>query len=149
MKRFLTHENLRLGVEILLIIAVVALVFTNSHPTRAEDGGGPDNPQASYYWYQCDTPTTAHVAVFKNRIHIYCPSTTAISGAPALDTLIHWFAFPSSPDSALASRYLSIFETAVISGKNVWLQLDPTDTSGSSYGCLSSDCRQISAAELR
>ncbi len=147
MKRFLTHENLRLGVEILLVIAVVALVFTNSHPTRAEDGGGPDNPQA-LYWYRCDTSASAHVAVFKNRIHINCPATTSINGGPDL-TNIYWFAFPSSPDSALASRYLSIFETAVISGKNLWLQLDPNDTSGSSYGCSSSDCRQISAAELR
>jgi len=148
MKRFLTHENLRLGVEILLVIAVVALVFTSSHPTRAEDGGGPDNPQASYYWYRCDTSATAHVAVFNNRIHINCPATTAVNGGPAL-TNIYWFAFPSSPDSALASRYLSIFETAVISGKNIWLQLDPLDTSGSSYGCSITDCRQISAAELR
>lgn len=148
MKRLLNRANLRIAIEIILVISVVAFAFTRSAPTPAA-AEPPSAALLSLYWYQCNAPATQHVGLFTNRVHIYCATTTPVYTAPALSTSIHWFAVPTSPDSAEASRFLSLFQSSTISGRYLWVELDPTDTSGSTFGCGSSDCRRIYGAELR
>lgn len=145
MKRFLTVSNLRMSVEILLVIALLMIALPGASVNQASAQQEPEAPTA-YYWYQCNAPT--HVGLFMNRVHIYCTSTTPVSGAPAL-TGIYWFAFPTSPDSAEASRFMSIMQSSRITGIVVWVYLNPSDTSGSSFGCGSSNCRRIIGIELR
>lgn len=147
MKRMLTPANLRLTVEVILVIVALIFTLSRSIPTEAAAPPALAAPDA-IYWYQCNTPTTMHVGLFSNRVHVYCTTTTPIAGAPAIDG-IFWFTVPTAPDSAAASRYLSLFQSATISGRYLWVELDPNDTSGTSFGCGSSNCRRIVGAELR
>ncbi len=147
MKRLFTFSNLRLSIEVLLLVAVLAVALPRVAPTQAAAPPAP-NAAGTVYWYQCNTPATAHVAVFSDRVHIYCPSTTPVSGAPALSG-IFWFAYPTAPDSAQASRFMSLLQASAISGRYVWLEVSPTDTSGASFGCGSSNCRRFFAVEMR
>ena len=146
MKRFFSLSKVRLLAEVLLLVVLATLALTHSVSTQAAPQTAPESPDAAY-WYVCNAPN--HVGLFMNRVHIYCQSTTTISGAPALNTAIHWFAVPTQPDSAAASRFMSLLQTSVIAGKPIWLQVDPTDTSGSSFGCGSGDCRRIYGMEMR
>ena len=66
---------------------------------------------------------------------------------PGYDNTIYWFAYPTS-DSGNASRMLSLFESARATGSTVTFYFEPNDTSGTSYGCLASDCRAIWAATM-
>ncbi len=145
MKRFLTLSNLRLAVEILLILAVLAAVLYRFIPTRAAAFQAPDAPAAAY-WYVCNGPS--HIGLFTNRVHIFCTTTTPVAGAPTLSS-IYWFAVPTATDSAAASRFMSLLQTATITAKPIWLQVDPNDTSGTSFGCGASDCRRIYGMEMR
>lgn len=147
MKHIFTFSNLRLAIEILLVIIIAATALSKYMPAQGASMAAPDAPDA-FYWYQCNSPSVEHVAVFTNRVHVWCQSTTPVAGAPALSG-ISWFAFPTSPDSAAASRFLSLFQSSAISGRYVWLEVNPTDTSGSSFGCASGDCRRVVGAELR
>jgi hypothetical protein len=146
MKRILSFSNLRLAVEVLLLVALVPLALTGAVSTRAATEADLEAPTA-VYWYQCNP--TQHVAVFTNRVHVYCSTTTPVGGAPALSPSIFWFAVPTSPDTQFASRIMSLLQTAVITGRAVWLEVNPTDTSGTSYGCGASDCRHVYAVEMR
>jgi len=145
MNRVLSSSKLRSLFEILVIIALLMVAFPDTITTKATTLSEPESPSAQY-WYQCNA--TNHIGLFTNRIHIYCSSTTPIAGAPTL-TGILWFAFPTSPDSAAASRFMSLMQTSVISGRALWLQVDPNDTSGSAFGCYSNDCRRIYGMEMR
>ena len=145
MKRLLTPANLRLAVEIVLVIAALTFAFSRSSPSEAASGAAPAAP-AALYWYQCNAPN--FVGLFYERIHVYCTSTSPIAGAPALSAAIYWFAVPTT-DSAAASRFLSLFQSASIAAKVLWVQVDPNDTSGSAFGCGSANCRRIFGAELR
>ena len=147
MKQYFTFSNLRLAIEMLLVIILAAAAISYYKPAQGASGTAQEAPDA-LYWYQCNSPNVEHVAVFTDRVHVWCQSTTAVGGAPALSG-IYWFAFPTSPDSAGASRFLSLFQTSAISGRYVWLEVNPTDTSGSSFGCGSGDCRRVFGAELR
>ncbi len=146
MKRFLTLSNLRLAIEILLIALLLPVALSRASSTQAATQQVPEAAGAKY-WYQCDAGSN-HIGLFTDRIHIYCATTTPVGTAPAL-TGIHWFAYPTSPDSAEASRFMSLLQTAVITSRSIWLELDPTDTSGSSFGCGSGDCRRIYGMEMR
>jgi hypothetical protein len=147
MKRFLTLSTVRMSIEILLVMVLLMVALPNRITSQASAQQEPEAPTA-LYWYQCNTTPPNHVAVFTNRVHIWCTSTTPVSGAPAL-TGIYWFAFPTSPDSAAASRVMSIMQSAKIIGGTVWVEVNPTDTSGSAFGCGSGDCRRIYGIELR
>jgi hypothetical protein len=147
MKRFFTFSNLRLAIEIILVISMAAIALANYLPAKGASVAAPDAPDA-VYWYQCNSPSVEHVAVFTNRVHVWCQTTTPVGSAPALSG-IYWFAFPTSPDSAAASRFLSLFQSSAISGRYIWLEVDPTNTSGASFGCASADCRRVYGAELR
>ncbi len=147
MKHFFTFSNLRLAIEIILVIIIAAAALSNYRSAQSAGVAAQEAPDA-LYWYQCNSPSVEHVAVFTNRVHVWCQTTTPVGGAPALSG-ISWFAFPTSPDSAAASRFLSLFQSSAISGRYVWLEVDPNNTSGSTFGCGSSDCRRIFGAELR
>jgi hypothetical protein len=115
---------------IVLIVAVGLLV--SSTPTQASA------PAAPAIFYQC---TPDNVAAFTNRVHAHC--TVPYNGT------IYWFAFCATGDSATASRMLSVFTTAKALGGHLGIYFDPNDTSGTSCGCASTDCRVISGAEVR
>jgi hypothetical protein len=78
------------------------------------------------------------VAVWANapRIHVRCAS--AVGGG------IQYFALSTS-DSALAARVLSVMTTAQVAGRTLDITFDPSDLSGASIGCLTTDCRLIEA----
>jgi hypothetical protein len=145
MKRWLSVPNLRLGFEVFLVLALLLAAFSRNNAGQAAPSQAPQAPDA-LYWYQCNSPN--HVGLFTNRIHIYCTSTTPVGGAPALSG-ISWFAFPTAPDSAEASRFMSLLQTSVIAGRAVWVEVNPTDTSGTSFGCGSGDCRRMYGMEMR
>jgi hypothetical protein len=146
MKRLFTYSNIRLVIEIVLIVVLLPLAFSRQAPTQAAAPEAPDAPDA-VYWYQCNAPN--HVGLFTNRVHIYCTTTTPIQGAPSLTGAIHWFAIPTAPDSAMASRFMSLLQTSVITAKPIWVEVDPNDTSGTSFGCGSGDCRRMYGMEMR
>lgn len=146
MKYTPTFSNLRVALEILLIIILVLMTLSFKSAPGAATTQAPEAPEA-LNWYVCNAPN--HIGLFKNRVHIYCGTTTPIAGAPVLSSSIHWFAIPTAPDSAAASRFMSLMQTSVITSKPVWLQVDPVDTSGSSFGCNASDCRRIYGLEMR
>jgi hypothetical protein len=146
MKRFLTLSNLRLAIEVALIVVLLMVAFSENITTRAARSEAPEAPNATY-WYVCNPAN--HVGVFMERVHIFCQTTTPVGGAPALDAAIVWFTVPTSPDSAAASRFMSLLQTSVITAKPIWVMVDPGDTSGSSYGCGASNCRKIYGMEMR
>ena len=146
MKRYPTPSNLRLAIEVLLIIVLAVVALSQSFTSQAASQEAPEAPEA-LYWYQCNGPN--HIGLFTGRLHIFCTSTSPVGGAPALDSAIFWFAFPTSPDSAAASRFMSLLQTSVITAKPVWLQVNPSDTTGSSFGCGAADCRRIYGMEMR
>lgn len=136
MKRVFTLANVRLGVEIALVCAALVLLIGRSTPSTAAPLAEP----AGVGWYQCNNPS--QVAVFSNRVHVYCASTSpAISG-------VYWFAAPASPDANFASRAMSLFQSAVLTTQPLLLYLDPSDTTGSAFGCGSGDCRRVYGVEL-
>jgi hypothetical protein len=92
----------------------------------------PDSPDAVYI---C---TPLYVGAFGNRIHVRC-SASAPGG-------IYYFASPTS-DSKNAARLLSIMLTAKSLGKNLQIYYS-AGGDGSAYGCLTSDCRPITALEI-
>jgi hypothetical protein len=96
----------------------------------------PAYPGAPVDWYTC-TPDS--VATYNERIHIKC--TAPASGG------IWFFAAPTT-NPHHAARLLSILSLADVAGRNVSVLYDPNDTSGTSFGCLETDCRILLAAEL-
>lgn len=140
--------RLNLVFEIVIVLAILTVLFLFSSKTQAAAAEAPAAAGVTY-WYVCNGAPNNHIAVFTNRIHVFCSSTTPVAGAPALDANILWFSVPTAPDSAGSSRFLSLLQTAVLSAKPIWLMVDPTDTSGSSFGCGTANCRPIYAVEMR
>ena len=81
--------------------------------------------------------TPVAVGVFENRIHVRCSAAVVIG----TDTIYYW-AYPTS-DSAGASRFLSLFETARATNQTLTLFYTADDLSGQSFGCINSDCRRL------
>ncbi len=124
----------RLVVFVLPVMLILILLLTASIPVKAS---APATPQAPNY--DLFTCTPYRVAAFTNRVHIWCSSPTPQG--------ISYFAVSTS-DSGAASRFLSIFTTAKVTGKNVMIYYWYTDTSGAAWGCGSGDCRVASGAEI-
>jgi hypothetical protein len=53
-----------------------------------------------------------------------------------------YFAAPTA-DAAQAGRVLSVIQTALVAGRTLIVNYEPTDLSGASIGCQSNDCRLI------
>jgi len=51
----------------------------------------------------------------------------------------------NTADAPVAARILSILTTAQVAGRTLGIRYDPADKSGTSIGCLDSDCRLIRA----
>lgn len=125
-KRLSNHWTLIL---IILLVATVAALALRRLPVRsahAQVGAASS--------FVC---TPADVGVFIQRVHVRCTVTVNVGG-----NLVAYWAYPAS-DSAGASRFLSLFETAKATGTNITIYYDPADLSGSTFGCGNSDCRRI------
>jgi hypothetical protein len=83
-------------------------------------------------WISC---TPENIATYDVRVHVKC--SAAVGG-------IQFFAAPTS-DPENAARILSVISTARVAGRTLSILYDPDDLSGASYGCLTDDCRPISA----
>lgn len=77
--------------------------------------------------------TPSNVAVFDARVHVKC--VESVGG-------IQYFAV-SNADSAKASRTLSVINSAIVTGRSLFIWYTPSDTSGTSFGCQAKDCRTI------
>ena len=75
-----------------------------------------------------------NIANFGVRVHVKC--TVAATGG------IRYFAV-STEDKANAARVLGILSIATVMGRNVGIDYNPNDTSGSTIGCQTGDCRLI------
>jgi hypothetical protein len=73
--------------------------------------------------------------VWNNRVHVRCATLVGS---------FKYFAAPTS-DQANAARVLSVINTALVAGRTLIIRYDPADLSGSTFGCLTSDCRAIQA----
>ena len=81
-----------------------------------------------------------YVGAFPSRVHVLCT-------APAAGG-ISYFAVCTEGNSATASRALSAFTTAKVTGKSLQIYYTSADTSGTACGCLASDCRLASGVEV-
>ena len=119
---------------IVIPIVTILLLLAANAPTQAS------SPTAPASVFTC-TPNA--VGVYANRIHVHCTTGAAPSAS------IFYFAVCNATDSALASRYLSVFTTAKVTGKNLTIFYASADTtSGPACSCLSSDCRLTLGAEV-
>jgi hypothetical protein len=115
------------------LVLALALLFGLSHKGKVSAAA----PSAPSDIFDC-APST--VAAFTDRVHVSCnPADGAIS----------YFAYCSTKDSATANRFLSIFTTAKALGKGINIYFNPSDTSGTSCGCQTGNCRVITGAEVR
>ena len=117
---------------IVVPLLIVVLLLVSSTPTLASVPSAPVNI------FDC-APVT--VAVFTNRVHVSCN--------PLAPGNIAYFAYCSTTDSATASRFLSTFTAAKALGKNINIYYNPNDTSGTTCGCLSGNCRVLTGAEIQ
>lgn len=108
----------------LLVGAALALVSANAFASE----------------YAC-TPTT--VCVYGNRIHVTC------TGAPTANGSTIYFWAVSTSNAETANRFLSMASTALVAKRTMAMSYTTTDTSGASFGCAASDCRNVWAFELR
>lgn len=118
-------------------LLVVALATVGAASALRAGSVQADAAAASVTW-TCSPDLVVSANV---RVVAHCASGYVVNPT----TTIYWFAFPTS-DSGNASRMLSIFETAKATGSTVTFYFDTSDLSGSTYGCLNSDCRAIWAA---
>jgi hypothetical protein len=90
------------------------------------------NPQEAPAQQQANhTCDISNIAVLSNRIHVRCKA-----GAGS----IFYFAMPTT--SSNVDRVLSLLLTAETANKLLSINYDP-QANGTSFGCLSSDCRPI------
>ncbi len=133
-KKIVSQRILRmigLAVLALALFGLGALVSRPPQPVTA----APEQPGAVTDYFVC-TPTES--GVFFNRVALRC-ATPAPSG-------VYYFALGNT-DSAVASRYLSLFTSGLLAGKNIGIYYDPTKH-GDSFGCNFSDCRPLWGAIL-
>jgi hypothetical protein len=127
-----SKKMIQIGLLFFLTLLIVLSASTSSGNDAMAAG-----PSSTTDYFNC-TPTG--VAAFIDRVHVRC--------SPAAPGNIMYFAYCSRSDSALASRFLSIFTTAKVTGKNLDIFYDPNDDSGTACGCSTSDCQVIWGAEV-
>jgi zona occludens toxin (predicted ATPase) len=110
--------------------------FTSKTSASSPDAAAAEQPAAALAPVAATaTCTPIQVAIFSNRIHVRCAAP--VGG-------ISYFAYPTS-NGTQADRYLSMLLEAQVAHRNLTVWYDPNTTSGTSYGCLASDCRPIDA----
>ncbi len=97
----------------------------------------PEVSAALLNYYVC---SPVEVGVFTNRVHVRC-------AAPAPGNILYFAV--ATADSKHAARLLSLLLTSQVAGKNVGINYNPSDLSGSAIGCANSDCRLISWAAMQ
>lgn len=122
----------------LVLLVMLTLIVSLTASTATKVNASPD-AQVELAAYATFTCTPSRVAAFTNRVHIRCSAATPEG--------ISYFAVSSS-DSGTASRFLSIFTTAKVTGKNVLIYYFLNDTSGNAWGCNANDCRVAQGAEI-
>ncbi len=92
---------------------------------------------AAPVWSDCVPVLTG---TFANRIHVKCAAP--VSGG------IVWFAVDASKVD-YANRFMSMVNTALVSGKTLTVNYDPADTGGAAFGCQAKDCRRAYGINMR
>ena len=134
-KRYARHIVM---VAIVIPVIVAGLLLLPSRPPL-QAGGQTISAAAPTDVFTC-TPTG--VAAFTSRVHVRC--------SPAAPGNISYFAVCTTNDSATASRFLSVFTTAKVTGKNLDIFYTASDTtSGTACGCAAGDCRLAWGAEVK
>ena len=87
-------------------------------------------------WISCQP---VNVAVFSSRVHVKCASYVGNG--------IIYFA-TSTQDPLQANLMLKTFTDALVGNHLLSILYDPSDTSGSSFGCQAKDCRISMAAAI-
>jgi hypothetical protein len=77
--------------------------------------------------------TVRDVATFPERVHVHCFESY---------NNISYFAAPTS-NTSFASLIQSMASTALAGGKKLAITYDPSDLSGSAFGCGTANCRPI------
>ena len=93
--------------------------------------------------HYCTPHSVAVYAVKPNqRIHVRCTEP-----APGTDYIYfaYYGAKKFSPDS---DRFLNLITFAIQNSKNLAIEFDPSDQSGSKIGCLTHDCRLIQSLHV-
>jgi hypothetical protein len=111
-----------------IIVSIAAIGMLRAKFVRAAE------PNAGVTW-TCSPDLVVSANV---RVVSHCANGYVIDP----QTTINWFAYPTK-DSANASRMLSVFETAKATTSTLTFYFDTADLSGSTYGCIISDCRAI------
>ena len=132
LKQYARH--IKFAAVVLLVMLALVASLTASTPNKASTPAVAPATPTDYH-----TCTPIGVATFTSRVHVRC-STAAPGG-------IYWFAV-STADSGSASRFLSVFMTAKVTGKNLGIFYTASDTSGNAWGCSASDCRVAWGAEV-
>ncbi len=145
-KQSISFPRFQMIVELALLLGVLSLLISSSSPSQAASPAAlkPAAPGAANAQYACSG--VLDVEVFTNRVLVHCSAALPAPGSPVING-INWFGVPTT-DSASASRFLGLFQTALLSGKTLVLYLDPADTSGAAWGCDAADCRTLSGATV-
>lgn len=108
-----------------LRFSIIAMVFSSSFSAFAVATT-----------YQCKV-----AGVFENeaRVHLRCDKPAGP---------ITFFAVPLSKLNH-AKNFVSVSTAAMLAGRTVEVFYNTTDTSGNTFGCLSSNCRYASAVEMK
>jgi hypothetical protein len=83
--------------------------------------------------------TVNQVGTFANRVHVHCTNP--------YNSTIYFFAAPAS-DRDLAARMEAIGLVAQVTGTVARIYFDPSDTSGTTFGCQASDCQRVAGIEV-
>jgi hypothetical protein len=140
---------MRLTRRSLIVVSSIVLAAAFIAVTQAEAQGNNRLPQvvpavdpaAPASWTSQCTPT--EVAVYESRIHVRCAQ-----GIQDGSATIYFWAVPATK-SQLANRFLSIGSTALVAGRHLIFMYTPGDSSGAAFGCLATDCRNVSAIVLQ
>lgn len=87
--------------------------------------------------------TPVEVAVYEGRLHVRC-SQGVVDGSAT----IYFWAIPATK-AQYANRFLSLGSTALVAGRKLAFLYTPGDTSGVSFNCQASDCRNVYAIVLK
>lgn len=128
---------------ILLPTLIVAIGLVVALPNGAKNAINPvQAAEPSSNSSTSDAPTSGlvncaigNIAVFSNRIHVYCPNVAAPD--------FHYYAaWGDSAHALTTNRFLTVLNTAYALGKHVYLYYYD-DPSMNPPGCNAGDCRAL------
>lgn len=137
----ISHKGLSLAlIAVVLVAAMVAGAALLKHGSAVAQEVSPSDLQLAPEAYAEYTCTIQEVAVFFDRIHVYCPP--GVSG-------ILFFASSAGPGEVInTNRYLTLLNTAYALGKPVVVGYD-TNSASNPPSCLTSNCRKILSVKIR